>query len=147
MHEITLATNVVVYCKNGWTIILSRGQFGNSATYFERNWQSMEQPFGDPEKEFWIGLENLYNLTNIKDYYALKVEMEGANGVDKIAVYHGFKLVDTVFYTLNMGEYNGTLSTAEDGFALHDGNKFSTYDDDNDQCACSCAAAYDGPGW
>ena len=136
-----------LYCKNGWTIILSRGQFGNPTNYFDRTWQNMEQPFGDPDKEFWIGLENLYNITNNREY-VLKIEMEGANGVDKISLYHGFKILDTHYYTLDLGPFNTTLSTALNDFVHHDGQKFSTINVDNDNAfLSSCVANFRGPGW
>ena len=40
---------VKVYCdSDGWTVIQSRGQFGNPQSYFYRNWVDYLKPFGTP---------------------------------------------------------------------------------------------------
>ena len=38
---------VQVMCRSGgWTVVQSRGQFGNPKDYFQRNWASYRSPFG-----------------------------------------------------------------------------------------------------
>ena len=37
--------------ENGWTVIQHRGQFGNSQTYFDKNWIDYVQGFGSPGKQ------------------------------------------------------------------------------------------------
>ena len=38
-----------VYCtEDGWTVIQSRGQFGNPIDYFFRGWDEYEKGFGTP---------------------------------------------------------------------------------------------------
>ena len=43
-----------------WTYVLNR--FDGSVDFF-RNWTNYKVGFGDPSKEFWLGLEHLYHLT------------------------------------------------------------------------------------
>ncbi len=44
-------TKVEVACMaDGWTVIQSRGQFGNPKDYFYRNWDSYVKGFGVPGK-------------------------------------------------------------------------------------------------
>ena len=45
-------TSFPVYCDpDGWTVIQSRGQFGNPQEYFLRNWDEYERGFGEPGNE------------------------------------------------------------------------------------------------
>ena len=47
------------------------------------------------EEEFWLGLENIYELTQVKNY-TLRVTMETFEGIIKTAFYTDFKLLDNV---------------------------------------------------
>ena len=39
----------LVQCtSDGWTVIMSRGQFGNPVDYFDRDWEEYEAGFGEP---------------------------------------------------------------------------------------------------
>jgi hypothetical protein len=41
--------SIRVYCDNdGWTVMQSRGQFGNIVNYFERTWTAYKKGFGMP---------------------------------------------------------------------------------------------------
>ncbi|XP_020280649.1 uncharacterized protein LOC109853192 isoform X2 [Pseudomyrmex gracilis] len=69
-----------VYCEQeiadgGWTIIQRRDDFGDPRENFNRDWADYKNGFGDPAKEFWLGNENIYMLTNNEDYM-LRVELE-----------------------------------------------------------------------
>ena len=69
----------------GWTVIQRRGDFGNDENYFSRNQSEYKNGFGEPKKEFWIGLEALHLLTNtyamdvihnfIIIYFSLKISL------------------------------------------------------------------------
>ncbi len=81
---------------NGWTVIQSRGQFaGNPQTLFEKDWAGYKAPFGEAGKEHWIGLDNMYTMTNAKTY-RLRVTLTDANGAKGRAYYASFKLMDNV---------------------------------------------------
>ena len=56
-----------VYCDmntdgGGWTVIQRRGDFGRPDDYFLRNWAEYRNGFGDPEEDFWLGLEAIHRL-------------------------------------------------------------------------------------
>lgn len=46
---------------------------------FNRDWSDYKNGFGDPAKEFWLGNENIYMLTNNEEY-SLRVELEDFEG-------------------------------------------------------------------
>lgn len=73
-----------VFCEQeigdgGWTVIQRRDDFGEPRENFNRDWADYKNGFGDPAKEFWLGNENIYMLTNNEDY-ALRVELEDFEG-------------------------------------------------------------------
>lgn len=73
-----------VFCEQeigdgGWTVIQRRDDFGEPRENFNRDWADYKNGFGDPSKEFWLGNENIYMLTNNEDY-ALRVELEDFEG-------------------------------------------------------------------
>ena len=137
-----------MYCYNGWMSVLSRGQFGNPLDYFDRTWAEMQKPFGTGDNEHWIGLDNLYELSNAKNY-VVKFELKGASGGPYHEVfYHDFQLLDNVDYPMHMSGYNSTLSTVPDNWGMNqNGMKFSTKDVDNDNNGGNCAVTYPGPNW
>ena len=50
-------TSVEVYCiEEGWTVIQSRGQFGNPQDYFERLWDDYVVGFGQPGMSFRVNI-------------------------------------------------------------------------------------------
>ena len=77
--------------KDGWTVIQSRGQFGNRNAYFYRRWNSYVDGFGVPGAEFWMGLDNMFFLTRQKNY-ELRVTLTDANGEKGVGIWHSFKL-------------------------------------------------------
>jgi len=46
-------------------------------------------------EEFWLGLDNIYSLTQSKNY-TLRITMETFEGVNKTQYYTNFKLLDDV---------------------------------------------------
>ena len=78
-----------VHCDpDGWTVIQSRGQFGNPVDHFYRGWDEYLNGFGNPGQtrtrtirnffhslfhvtigeESWLGLEGIHGLTRQKTY-------------------------------------------------------------------------------
>lgn len=52
---------------------------GEPRENFNRDWNDYKNGFGDPGKEFWLGNENIYMLTNNEEYI-LRVELEDFEG-------------------------------------------------------------------
>ena len=135
-----------VYCDDeGYTVIQSRGQFGNPIDYFYRGWQDYLKPFGTAGEEHWLGLKNIFYLTNQKSY-SLKIEAVDQDGNQDQATWDFFRLTEDETFTLQIGGYNGGLGG--DSLTVHNGYKFSTKDRDNDDVKeTSCAQSYTGAWW
>ena len=54
--------------------IQQRGQYGNSDDYFSRKFVEYVKGFGDPNKEFWLGLDKIARIT--RGGAELRVELE-----------------------------------------------------------------------
>jgi len=52
-------------------------------------------------EEFWLGLDNIYGLTQSKSY-TLRFKFETFDGIIKTQYYTNFKLLDTVSVQLNI---------------------------------------------
>lgn len=60
-------------------MIQRRDDIGDPRENFNRDWNDYKNGFGDPAKEFWLGNENIYMLTNNEEYI-LRVELEDFEG-------------------------------------------------------------------
>lgn len=126
----------------GYTVIQRRT---SGELDFYRNWTEYKLGFGDPSKEYWLGLDNVHYLTNEANS-SLRIELEDWNGRKKIAMYTTFIVKSEADgYELYVKGYSGD---AGDSMSAHDGMKFSTYDVDNDQTSVefwggNCAKRFD----
>ena len=130
-----------VYCKNGWTTLFNRGQYGNSQDHFDRTFPEMEKPFGDPEREAWMGLENMFILTN-SDSYVVKVELLGVDGEYNEAFYDDFRVIESSTYKLSITGYNASISTIGDSWSHHHNKSFITK-----EMGHGCYNNFKGPNW
>ncbi|XP_077561632.1 ficolin-2-like [Haemaphysalis longicornis] len=130
----------------GWTVIQRRGQFGNNAYYFYRNWTEYAAGFGDPNKEYWIGNRALHALTSEANDTALRIVLTNGTGESVSLDYGSFHVgSEQQHFKLNIGKYFGpagwdSMSTSQDC-------SFSTHDRDNDRGSASCAVKYHGAWW
>ncbi|KAL1281567.1 hypothetical protein QQF64_000370 [Cirrhinus molitorella] len=62
--------------KGGWTVIQRRM---DGSVNFYRPWNQYKRGFGNVEGEYWLGLENMYQLTRNRKY-KLRVDMEDFTG-------------------------------------------------------------------
>ncbi|XP_078578687.1 microfibril-associated glycoprotein 4-like [Branchiostoma floridae x Branchiostoma japonicum] len=151
VHDIMpigLTSPISVYCDQttdggGWTVIQRR--FGGFID-FNRPFDAFKNGFGSAKGEQWLGLENMYRLTN-QDAYEMYVELEDWDSVVKYAKYSSFSVGSGSYYRLSVGGYSGT---AGDGFsdsssnAYLNGQAFSARDVDHDTWSSSCAGTHSG---
>lgn len=119
-----------VYCdmKSGGYTVIQRRTSGEIDFY--RNSSEYKNGFGDPAKEYWIGLDTIYYLTS-ETNNTLRIEMEDWDGARRVATYEHFSIAPEMNnYELQVQGYSGD---AGDSLSSHTGMKFSTYDTDNDR--------------
>ncbi|XP_058015691.1 tenascin isoform X3 [Ahaetulla prasina] len=136
---------VEVYCDmssdgGGWIVFLRRQ---NGEVNFYQNWRTYESGFGDPNNEFWLGLEKLHKITS-QGPYELRVDLRD-RGETAYALYNKFSVGDArTRYRLKVDGYSGN---AGESMSYHNGRAFSTFDKDNDSAITNCALSYKGAFW
>ncbi|KAJ6633438.1 Techylectin-5B, partial [Pseudolycoriella hygida] len=142
-----------VFCEQeiadgGWTVIQRRDDFGEPRENFNRDWADYKNGFGDPAKEFWLGNENIYMLTNNEDY-SLRVELEDFEGNKRYAQYSHFKIhSESDYYKLEIDGYDGNAGDSlNDPWYGSNNSPFSTYNRDNDRSSLNCASMLKGGWW
>ncbi|KAM3867223.1 fibrinogen-like protein 1 [Diretmus argenteus] len=150
---------VTVYCDmtegGGWTVIQRRI---DGTENFNRSWAGYKDGFGNMTSEsgeFWLGNDNLHYITAQGDY-SLRINLEDFEGNQRYAEYKNFSVDhEKDHYRLAFGVYSGTAGDALSGsykadvslWASHQGVKFSTYDQDNDNYNGNCALEDKGGWW
>ncbi|KAJ8737692.1 hypothetical protein PYW08_000287 [Mythimna loreyi] len=126
----------------GWTVFQNR--FDGSQDFY-KGWSDYENGFGNLAGEFWLGLEKLNYLTNQK-LYELRIEMETTQDQEAYAGYSVFTVgPEQEGYRIStLGTFYGT---AGDSLSYHAGQKFSTYDIDNDEWKDGACATEHGGAW
>lgn len=128
---------------NLW-IMIQRRQDGSIS--FFRKWDNYKHGFGNPYKEFFIGLDHIHALTN-SSRHELLIKLEDFKGNAKYALYDDFVVgPETEKYQLKkLGKYSGD---AGDYMREHEGMYFSTKDRDNDASPnLHCALRFQGGWW
>ncbi|XP_061176270.1 ficolin-2-like [Saccostrea echinata] len=125
----------------GWTAIQKRI---DGSTDFYRTWKEYRNGFGDPKNNYWIGNDAIHALTKDQDQ-ELRIDLQRFNGNTAYAEYSTFYIGNEADkYPLTVSGYTGTAS---DSFTYHNGNKFSTKDQDNDRDSRHCAVQFHGGWW
>ncbi|XP_049325399.1 microfibril-associated glycoprotein 4-like isoform X1 [Astyanax mexicanus] len=143
---------VQVYCDMGcsgyssqdgrWTVIQRRM---DGVTNFYRPWIQYRNGFGSKDGEHWLGLETIYQMTQ-KKKYELRVDLEDFQGGVVHAKYSSFSIdPESDGYRLHVSGYAD--GGAGDALVNHDGQKFSTFDKDQDSSSENCALLYFGAFW
>ena len=141
-----------VYCDmetdgGGWTVLLKRQ---NGSVDFYRNWTDYKNGFGNLDGEYWLGLDNMYLLTNLSgDPPQLRVDLADWEGNTSFAKYNQFSVGDEdSAYTLSVTGYQSDSTAGDSLNTIHHGQRFSTPDMDNDIWGSdNCAALCSGPWW
>jgi hypothetical protein len=126
----------------GW-IVFQRRKDGS--VKFDRNWDEYRHGFGDISSEHWLGLDNLFLLTN-QARYQLRVDLWDFSGNRVHAIYSNFKIEgERDGFRLQVSGYSGS---AKDSLQKHHNKKFSTRDRDNDgRRDASCAHEWEAGWW
>ena len=126
----------------GWTVIQRRT---DGSVDFFKNWVDYKFGFGSLKNEFWLGNENIHQLTKRKNMM-IRLDLEDFDGNKKYAEYRTFYIDgENDNYRLHVSSYSGT---AGDSLSYHNGMEFSTRDRDNDKwSSTSCAEQYHGAWW
>ena len=127
----------------GW-IVIQRRNVNFERVNFTRNWEDYVNGFGDLNGEFWIGLNNINQLTSQQNM-ELQITVWN-NEIFKTWNYQTFLLFNaasksTLFVSGGSGD-SGYYT-----FQRHNGYPFSTYDRDNDGYRYNCAYQYQGGWW
>ncbi|MEQ2239127.1 hypothetical protein ILYODFUR_001367 [Ilyodon furcidens] len=132
-----------VYCDmetegGGWTVFQRRK---DGSVEFYNGWRDYVSGFGDLTGEFWLGLDNIYNLTKITKM-SLRVDLRDKEE-HVFAKYSTFGVAKRN-YKLSVGGYSGT---AGDSLSYHNNCIFSTKDRDPAPWITRCAISYQGGWW
>ena len=142
-NETTSVTSV-----NNWIVVQQRI---DSTTNFNVPWADYEAGFGIFNKNYWMGLEKIYQMT-ISRTCRLRIEM--LNDLNKwLSVeYDSFYLDDeSAAYTIHVSRYSGDLGfdpmNSVNSIWVQNGMKFTTSDKDNDLYGGNCAFNWGGGWW
>ncbi|XP_069104438.1 angiopoietin-related protein 7-like [Argopecten irradians] len=136
----------MVYCDmdtegGPWTVIQRRTK---GDVDFYRLWSDYKKGFGDLQRDFWLGNDNLHLLTNISKI--LRVEVEALTGERGYAEYSNFQVADeSQNYKLIVNGFSGNLS--HDGMAYSNNCQFTTRDRDNDNTNDRHCGQRNKSGW
>ncbi|XP_030559371.1 microfibril-associated glycoprotein 4-like isoform X2 [Drosophila novamexicana] len=123
----------------GWTVIQSR--YDGSLDFY-RSWAEYRVGFGSLDKEFFIGLENIYHMTNSQRHELYIFVQRFDNGVDWARYDNFFIGSETDNYRLkSLGTYRGSINLMN----FHITSQFSTYD--RESSFENWSAKYHGGYW
>ncbi|XP_052710351.1 microfibril-associated glycoprotein 4-like [Crassostrea angulata] len=149
LYSLSLGGSTVpVWCdmdtdNGGWIVIQRRI---NGSVDFYRGWDDYKMGFGDPSGEYWIGLQNLHEITS-QGKFILRIDMEFSSQ-NYYARYSDFFIQsENSSFRLNFSAFLG--GNAGDSLSLHNGRPFSTFDRDNDDGprSLNCAIEFCGAWW
>ncbi|XP_027877217.1 microfibril-associated glycoprotein 4-like [Xiphophorus couchianus] len=138
---------IQVYCDmdshgGRWTVFQRRM---DGTVNFYRNWNDYKLGFGNADGEYWLGLENVYVLTQHQQY-ELIVDMEDFEGNKVYARYTSFSVgSESDGYSLHVGDYidGGAGNTLK----RHNGQGWQTFDRYLHTGLFNCAQSFLGAFW
>ena len=138
---------ITVYCDmksygGGWTVIQRRV---DNTQEFYKNWNDYKSGFGELDFNFWLGLENIYRLTDSVNNYNMLVQLNSNDDELGLAYYENFYLEsEQTGYVLRVKP--DSCGNANDSLIGHVGQKFFTYDNDTNG-VYKCASNAKGGWW
>ena len=89
----------------GW-IVIQRNK-NNTSVDFNKSWTDYEKGFGDFNREFWYGLEEIHCLTQ-RGQWEMRADYQFSNGTRSYLHYKQFRIESaTVKYQLIVDGYTG----------------------------------------
>ncbi|XP_060574482.1 angiopoietin-related protein 1-like [Ruditapes philippinarum] len=105
----------------------------------------MKKGFGSLDGEFWLGLENIYEMVS-RGKTELRLDLTAADGTSVYETFQNFRLDERPYYTLHIDKGVGTAGDSH-GLSYHKGKHFSTFDIDRDGASRRNCAIDDYGGW
>ncbi|XP_061072424.1 fibrinogen-like protein 1-like protein [Conger conger] len=147
---------ILVYCAmqdGGWTVV--QHITVNSSVDFDRTWDEYKLGFGALTGDHWLGNEYLHQITSRAGRFKLGVKLVDKDAVTKFGEYDPVLVEnEEAQYRLRLGLFQGTVVdalTQDPENYLHDNQKFTTKDRDNDNYFQNCAKlefqGVPGGGW
>ena len=101
--------------------------------------------FGNPEGDFWLGLEAIHQLTSL-GHSTLRFDLKNDKDTFGFAEYPGTKVhSEATEYRITLGPHSGSIGN---GMFTATEEKFSTWDNDNDKnYHWNCAEFLKGGWW
>uniref|UniRef100_A0A8C4TNA2 Ficolin-2-like n=1 Tax=Erpetoichthys calabaricus TaxID=27687 RepID=A0A8C4TNA2_ERPCA len=126
----------------GWTVFQRRM---DGTVDFFRDWNTYKKGFGNRLSEFWLGNDNIHDLTAIGTY-ELRIDFTDFDNINTFAKYKSFNVLgESDKYKMILGDF--VDGTAGDSLTYHKNMNFSTKDQDNDQSSTDCSHVYKGAWW
>ena len=115
---------------------------------FGKSWNNYKAGFGSLlQGNFWIGLEDMHNLTK-SGSYGLEIAIKEGDGVVRTVKYDSFRVSNEADkYRLFASGFKPGSSGLTDRFSYHSNRPFTTKDRDNDEYGTNCAHNYRNAGW
>ena len=121
-----------------------------SENFANKNWDDYVEGFGDVTSNYWMGLEEIHQLTSERQM-SLEVDIETFSGGEPFTItYDRFALADADdnYRILLSGFSTSSNRLKDDPFKMVYGSMFTTRDRDNDQNRHeNCATTRQRGGW
>ena len=90
---------ILTNCTNGMALVQKTDpDVGNPKHYFDRPFKYFKDGFGYPYKEFWLGLENIFQLNQMQNHSVLRLEFtEQVDGESFWVEYDDFQMSNVEF--------------------------------------------------
>ena len=138
--------SIKVFCemhKGGWTRIMNK--IDNSKTAFNKSWNEYTNGFGEINSNNWLGLNYIRQLTNQQQ---MSIRIEVSNDIiDSLMIEYDSFFIGPEKQKFQLTVGKKIFGSLTESFSYHNGMKFSTYDQDNDESPNSCSISSNGGWW